>query len=105
MQTQLTLDSRDDPWWTGEPVIIAERRDDAWEALVATEPRLLALKRDLIAGRRERNYWPAWSQASARLRQLVGWGADHPQLRTSAAYEVAYRHLLTAFDAGQEEAA
>lgn len=67
-----------------------------WEALVEMEPRLAALAD--VAVSLEPDDDEDWSRRVTRpLRALVGWDACHPgehPLASSAAYEVAYGHLL-----------
>ena len=67
-----------------------------WARLVAEEPELASLEREVRALRRGRGYnQEAFYQREMKpwLRQLVGWGARNPKLRTSRAFEIAVRYL------------
>ncbi|MDE3073880.1 MAG: hypothetical protein KGJ86_00500 [Chloroflexota bacterium] len=85
--------------------------EDAWGRLVALEPRLQDLYQEARAYRRPQDtpwcglaFWygdgPYRGHGlKARMCALVGFGAPKsapPELRTSAAYDVAYQKLLDA---------
>lgn len=86
-----------------------EQRDKViWEKLCELEPRLIALHKELSAikdDKRNPSFCAnrVWYGADGysykhRLNNLVGWEADtpYPELRTSQAYDVAYRMLYSA---------
>jgi hypothetical protein len=71
-----------------------------FDGLCQQEPRLNDLLRDVEAvtdtGGESfcANYhWFLPNGFKSRLSRLVGYGAEKPELRTSAAYDVAYDHL------------
>ncbi len=73
-----------------------------WDDLLALEPALGLLERELRALRRQARgrrtfcahaVWYRPGGPKSRLTGLVGWSARHPRLRTSGAYDVAYQHL------------
>ncbi|MBC6462622.1 hypothetical protein [Actinomadura sp. HBU206391] len=80
----------------------------SWAALTDAEPRLLTLERDIRSGAArhlKRNgpvtidhLWAGHGGYKRRLTQLAGWSAANPYLRTSTAYEVAYRHLYSVLE-------
>lgn len=97
----------------------AERRDDAtpcdttWAALTSLAPSLLSLERDVrraasrIRSGNRVNLFELWDGRDGykrRLSSLVGWWAINPRLRTSTAYEVAYRHLFDILEIADEAA-
>jgi hypothetical protein len=69
-----------------------------WERIAELEPKVLGLLREIKAERpREGNYLWIWGTYKQRLSELVGWGretAEHPELRSSAAYNLVYHMLL-----------
>lgn len=70
-----------------------------WEELVALEPRLAELYTEARAVRRTRRFCAnaVWvRQFKPRLLRLAGWYAEKPELRTTGAYDVAYRTLYAA---------
>jgi hypothetical protein len=76
-----------------------------WDALIQAEPRLAELLRDVEAHRPQvtsSNLWQTWAMVKAQMVELVGWGRpdDHPQLGTSAAYDLCYRRLFDALTRG-----
>jgi hypothetical protein len=89
---------------------IVARRDQAvpgWADLAQREPRLEALcarAKRLHAGRFDDRIWCGLKH---ELSALVGWDAPvtNPLLVDHLAYEVAYRHLLTAYETGTTERA
>lgn len=71
-----------------------------WRALVEAEPRLATLRAEIEGIRSGREFcanelWMGPVGFKPRVTALVGWRAelDDPSLRTSAAYEMAYRTL------------
>ncbi len=75
-------------------------RQTPWERMTAIEPRLVDLERyAAYCGKTtlDADFWKAWNDITRRLADLVGWRAQHPQLRNSEAYERAYDHLYLAF--------
>jgi hypothetical protein len=90
------------------PAPIAPPRRLSWAELVEREPALGQLEREMRAFRRTplgddfcaNARWYGYARFKgmgyrARVVALIGWGSRHsdPALHTSAAYEVAYRHL------------
>lgn len=85
-----------------------ERDGPIWEKLCEQEPRLVGLYNELLAiedDKRKRSYCAnqIWYGANGwgykqRLCNLVGWGAKGADkfLRSSTAYDVAYRKLYSA---------
>ena len=70
-----------------------------WQDILAACPELATIETRARSG----GNWHAWNKVKAKLASLIGWDAckqDNPELRTSAAYNVACDHLLDAFDAG-----
>ena len=69
-----------------------------WEKIAELEPKVLVLLDEIKAERpRESNYLWIWGKYKQRLSELVGWGreaATHPELRSSAAYNIVYDKLL-----------
>jgi len=69
-----------------------------WETIAQREPKILGLLKEIKAERpREGNYLWIWGKYKQRLSELVGWdreAAAHPELRSSAAYNVVYHKLL-----------
>jgi hypothetical protein len=69
-----------------------------WERIVQREPKVLGLLKEIEAERpRESNYLWVWGRYKQRLSELVGWDREattHPELRSSAAYNVVYHQLL-----------
>jgi hypothetical protein len=69
-----------------------------WERIAQLEPKVLALLEEIKAERPcEGNYLWIWGRYKQRLSELVGWdreAATHPELRSSAAYNVVYHKLL-----------
>lgn len=69
-----------------------------WERIAELEHKILGLLEEIKAERlREGNYLWIWGKYKQRLSELVGWGrevATHPELRSSAAYNIVYDKLL-----------
>ena len=69
-----------------------------WEKVAELEPKISGLLEEIKAERpREGNYLWIWGKYKQRLSELVGWGrevATHPELRSSAAYNIVYDELL-----------
>ena len=69
-----------------------------WETIEEFEPDVLVLLNEIKTERpHEHNYLSIWQKYKERLSNLVGWWRDktaHPQLRSSAAYNIVYRKLL-----------
>lgn len=69
-----------------------------WEKVAELEPKVSGLFEEIKAERpREGNYLWIWGKYKQRLSELVGWGrevATHPELRSSAAYNIVYDKLL-----------
>jgi hypothetical protein len=69
-----------------------------WEKVAELEPKISGLLEEIKAERpREGNYLWIWGKYKQRLSELVGWGrevATHPELRSSAAYNIVYDKLL-----------
>jgi hypothetical protein len=69
-----------------------------WERIAQREPKVLGLLKEIKAERpREGNYLRIWGRYKQGLSELVGWdreAATHPELRSSAAYNVVYDKLL-----------
>jgi hypothetical protein len=74
----------------------------SWELLVDLEPRLELLLDDVKDARPEHrrgfNYQRCWGRFKNRISDLVGWhrSTGDPRLRTTQAYETAYRVLCDA---------
>ncbi len=77
-----------------------------WSQLVRHEPRLAEIRRSVERVRDEddgtgsfcaNRVWYAPGGPKAQLVQLVGWESDvdHPALRNSVAYDVAYKALYS----------
>jgi len=79
----------------------AGQRLETWEQLTAHAPELIELER-LARGNRRRygthEFWCGWSDLKARMARLVGWHAAKPELAGERAYDIAYRHLLDAYE-------
>lgn len=76
-----------------------------WAELVTREPRLVALVGSARrAGARADDYIAWYREVKPRVERLVGHLADGqpPPLQTSAAYDVAYQHLLRVYETGSE---
>jgi len=77
------------------------QRFGSWDELTAHEPELIELEK-LARGNRRRYgshaFWLGWSELKARTARLVGWHAAKPELANSHAYDIAYRHLLDAYE-------
>jgi hypothetical protein len=59
------------------------------------EPRLLALERTAAEGHRNGESWfDTWAAIEPTLRQLVGWIAERPGMRSVRHWEVAYGRLV-----------
>jgi hypothetical protein len=70
-----------------------------WADLLRAVPELATLERD--AGAIPDGDWRAWEALKRRLGDLVGWYAPlsvPTELRTSEAWDCAYRHLLDAWE-------
>jgi len=69
-----------------------------WERIAELEPCVEALLTEIQAEcPTEWNYFRIWYGYKERLSELVGWDrekATHPELRSSAAYNVVYHKLL-----------
>ena len=69
-----------------------------WEKVTELEHKVLGLLEEIKAERpREGNYLWIWGKYKQRLSELVGWGrevATHPELRSSAAYNIVYDKML-----------
>ena len=69
-----------------------------WESIAELKPKVLVLLREIKAERpHEYDYLSIWREYKRRLSDLVGWGAEttaHPELRSSAAYNIVYHKLL-----------
>lgn len=85
--------------------------DGAWEELTIREPALLRLECDvrraaarLLSGDPETidQIWAGRGGLKRRLCALVGWDAANPIMRTSTAYEAAYRHLYDLLEDADE---
>jgi hypothetical protein len=68
-----------------------------WPALCEIEPELLklelAMSRAMVPTEMP-EFWRQWSHGwKPILESLAGWHARRPELRTEAAYHVAYDHL------------
>jgi len=66
----------------------------AWSELAVIEPALLPLERQAAAG----GDWLAWEQVKRGFQYLAGWDARRRELRTAAAYDCVYHHLLAVFE-------
>jgi hypothetical protein len=68
-----------------------------WESIAELEPQLLVLLDEIRTERpHEHNYFLVWRKYKERLSELVGWGRTasvHPELRSSAAYNIVYYKL------------
>jgi len=66
------------------------------------EPRLHALYKDACTIQPHKNradYYDRWlTYIKQPMVKLVGYGAENPALRNSAAYDLAFRVLKAAFD-------
>jgi hypothetical protein len=69
-----------------------------WESIAELEPKVLVLLREIKAEPpHEYDYLSIWRRYKERLSDLVGWDAEtaaHPELRSSAAYDIVYHKLL-----------
>lgn len=70
----------------------------SFESCAALEPRLIPLV--AVARACPPDDWPVFSRTVKRpMSALVGWFAQGPaELRTSAAYNAVYRHLVDAWE-------
>lgn len=69
----------------------------SWNGLLDLEPRLLALERRAQMCRSDD--WRDWSLLKSELSRLVGWDSgNHGELGTPDAYELAFTHLLAAWE-------
>ena len=78
-----------------------------WAELVQVEPRLADVER--LAFRLHWHhagdmYWHWYNDLKDAFLGLVGWGAEQYDLRTAAAYDVAYDHLFYIFWHGRRPA-
>lgn len=90
---------------SGLLTIISQATADAarapfdWPAMVDIEPELFDL---LVSSRisfRCSDTWREYSRLKARLKELVGWFARNPALRSGRAYDLAHAHILGAWEA------
>lgn len=65
--------------------------------LCRIEPRLRDVEIDALLRTRP-DFWRGWEQIKSRMSELVGWDSSKPSLRSSAAYDAAYRYLLDAYE-------
>lgn len=69
-----------------------------WEHIAELEPRVLQLLDQIKTERpHDGNYLWIWYRYKDRLSELVGWGREttsHPELQSSAAYDIVYDMLL-----------
>jgi hypothetical protein len=65
-----------------------------WVKLADTEPMLLSL----VPLAASAHSWRDWEQVKRDFQFLVGFDARRRELRTAAAYDVVYRHLLDVFE-------
>ena len=84
------------------PIAPTPETAPTWQELVGVEPRLveveaLALRLHPLAAQDD---WGAWGQVKMAMMRLVGWEAEQYALRHSAAYDVAYEHLLDIWETG-----
>lgn len=75
-----------------------------WQELVALEPRLADVERLALElhPRAAQDDWLAWATIKRAFMPLVGFEAEQYALRHSAAYNVAYDHLLNVWETGRE---
>ena len=66
-----------------------------WHHLIAIEPRLRAVERLARSAGRS---WRDWERIRRAMRPLVGWYARRPELQSSEAWDVAYRHVLQVWE-------
>lgn len=71
-----------------------------WSELTALEPELETLLEKTKAARPRRYFWNEWELIKGRLKYLVGWDAQKPELGSSEAWDIAYQRLLGAFRTG-----
>ncbi|MGO9109666.1 MAG: hypothetical protein ACLP9L_10570 [Thermoguttaceae bacterium] len=71
-----------------------------WAELVAIEPRLLDVAKWAA---RTSFSWSAYQALKAQMRPFVGSKAQQPELRTSAAWDVAGQHLLDRLQRGHAD--
>jgi len=86
------------------PIAPLPDRAPTWVELIQVEPRLVEVEAMALRlhPRASQDDWPrAWSDVKAAFMPLVGWEAEQYGLRHSAAYDVAYDHLLNAFETGK----
>jgi hypothetical protein len=82
-----------------------------WSELVASEPRLLDLEKEVRVEAEKAEADPSWSfsiywSRSLRpaIRPLVGWDRDtgaHPHLESEEAWHAAISHLIGLLPAGE----
>ena len=67
-----------------------------WTGLTKRAPELVALEREALAAYRGAALWVDFlADHQDMLRRAVGFMADNPALRTTEAYLVALKHLVT----------
>jgi hypothetical protein len=81
----------------------------SWERIVEIEPRLRAVEREIMIIAHSDSASPRWKPFCAnaiwygyldpsfsfkkRVHRYTGWYAEKPELRSQAAYRLAYEHL------------
>jgi hypothetical protein len=76
----------------------------SWQRMVEIEPRLRTVERYILATTRHRlkpfcanALWYGYGDPDfsfkERVNRYAGWGADAPELRSGAAYDIAYEYL------------
>jgi len=76
--------------------------ETTWKSLLLLDPRLADLERLALNSHRY-GFCEArdWQVIVGQLRRRVSWDAKLPELGTSEAYDVAYRHLLGCWEGGR----
>lgn len=82
----------------------AEFEPITWEQIIAIEPRLVALLADargMTLPTDHPAYWRRYETLKRRLQRFVGRDAEHLELQSSDAWDVAHSTILAAYEGGQ----